>query len=117
MLKSDYSKHDELPLWAKHEYIEFDSAGELMTWVSDDKQNFNLSDRVYDAMVDCLENAIDECIVATVEIKGLTTIDVLIRKENFQKILSAYTKRLLEIEDYERLLEIKKEIQRFDLQI
>jgi hypothetical protein len=28
MLKRDYSKHDELPLWAKHEYIEFESAGE-----------------------------------------------------------------------------------------
>ena len=117
MLKSDYSNSDDIPLWGKHEYIEFNSAGEMMGWVSEDKRTFDLSQKVYEAMVDCLENEIPECIVATLEIKNQTTIDVLIRRENFQKILSAYTKRLLEIENYEKLMEIKEEVGRFGLEI
>lgn len=117
MLKSDYSNSDDIPLWGKHEYIEFNSAGEMMGWVSEDKRTFNLSQKVYEAMIDCLENEIPECIVATLEIKNQTTIDVLIRRENFQKILSAYTKRLIDEEDYERLMEIQEEIQKFGLEI
>lgn len=117
MLRNDYSKSDDIPLWGKHEYLEFNSAGEMMSWVSEDKKSFNLSQKVYEAMLDCLENEILECIVATIEIKNQTTIDVLIRRENFQKILSAYTRRLLEQENYERLMEIKAEVSKFGLEI
>lgn len=117
MLKSDYSNSDDIPLWGKHEYLEFNSAGEMMGWVSEDKKTFNLSHKVYEAMIDCLENEIPECIVATLEIKNQTTIDVLIRRENFQKILKAYVERLLREEDYERLMQIKEETERFGLEI
>ena len=117
MLKNDYSASDDIPLWGKHEYLEFDSAGEMMSWVSEDKRTFNLSHKVYEAMMDCLQNDISECIVATLEIKNQTTIDVLIRQDNFQKILKAYVERLLREEDYERLIQIKEETARFGLEI
>jgi len=117
MSKKDYSTSNDIPLWINHDRIEFKSATELMEWVSDDKLSFNLSRKVYRAMVDCLNNEIDSVIVATLSVLNESTIDVLIRKENFQKILSAYTKRLMEVEDYEQLAEIKNEVDKFGLEI
>jgi hypothetical protein len=117
MLKKDYSTSNDIPLWINHDRIEFESVAELMKWVSDDKLSFNLSRKVYRAMVDCLNNEIDSVIVATLSVLNESTIDVLIRKENFQKILSAYTKRLMEVEDYEQLAEIKNEVDKFGLEI
>lgn len=119
MLSEDYSTNNEkdIPLWINHKNIEFNSVSSLMEWVSDDKINFTLSDKVYDAMVDCLENNIEGIIVATLVVKNQSTIDVLIRKPNFQKILSAYTERLLNAEKYEKLAEIKKQIQKYGLEM
>ena len=118
MSKEDYSIiDDEIPLWINHENIEFKTTTEMMSWVMDDKVNFKLSDKVFDAMIDCLENDIDGIIVATIVVKEQSRIDVLIRKPNFQKILSAYTKRLLDVENYEKLSSIKNEIGKYNLEI
>ena len=119
MSKKDYYNTDiqDIPLWINHEYLTFRSSAEMLEWAADDKVNFNLSDKVYDAMVDCLENKIISLIVATIRIDDGTQIDVLIRTENFQKILSAYIKRLIDAERYEKLAVIKEQIQKYGLEI
>lgn len=118
MSKEDYSIiDDEIPLWLKHENFEFETTHDMMSWVMDDKLNFTLSDKVYQAMIDCLENNIGGIIVATIVVKHQSRIDILIRKQNFQKILSSYTEKLLQAERYEKLSEIKKQIQKYDLEI
>lgn len=117
MSKKDYSNTDDIPLWIKHENIEFETTHDMMSWVVDDKVNFSLSDKVYDAMVDCLENNVEETIVATIVVNKETRIDVLIRKPNFQKILSSYTEKLINVERYEKLAEIKQQIEKYGLEI
>lgn len=119
MLKKDYSiiEHQDIPLWENHEYIEFKTSAQMLEWVSNDKVNFILSDKVYDAMLDCLHQKIDETIVATIVVENGTSVDVVIRKHNFQKILSSYTERLLNAENYEKLSVIKKEIEKYNLEI
>lgn len=119
MSKKDYSITDEeqIPFWDKHEDIFFQSAAEMLEWASNDKINFSLSNKVYDAMIDCLENNINKIIVATIIIEDGTQISVVIRRDNFQKILSAYIDRLLHVENYEKLALIKKQIQKYDLEI
>jgi len=105
------------PVWSKYEDFEFKSSVEMLEWVQNDKLNFTLSDKVYEAMLECLRENIDSMIVATLTIIGENEIDVFIRKENFQKIFSAYTKRLLDLEEYEKLAKIKFETQRFNLEM
>ena len=118
MSKEDYSTIDvEIPLWINHENIEFKSTSEMMSWVMDDKVNFKLSDKVFDAMIDCLENSIDGIIVATIVVKEQSRIDVLIRKQNFQKIFSSYTEKLLQAERYEKLAEIKQQVEKYGLEM
>ena len=119
MLKKDsYTTNtDGIPFWDRYEVMPFNSSTEMLAWVQDDKENFILSDRVYDAMVDCLERDMEQIIVATLSVAGVSEIDVLIRKPNFQKILSGYTARLLNAEKYEKLAEIKKEVQKYNLEI
>ena len=120
MLKSDYSttnESTEIPRWVNHENINFDSSEKMSEWVADDKVNFMLSDKVYDAMIYCLTENLEELILATINVKGETSIDVIIRKSNFQKILSSYVERLLKVERYEKLAQIKTQIQNFDLEI
>lgn len=118
MSKEDYSTiDDEIPLWINHENIEFKSTSEMMSWVMDDKVNFKLSDKVFDAMIDCLDNSIDGIIVATIVVKEQSRIDVLIRKQNFQKIFSSYTEKLLQAERYEKLAEIKQQVEKYGLEM
>lgn len=119
MSKKDYShiEHNDIPLWKYHEYIDFKTSGQMLEWVSNDKTNFTLSDKVYDAMLYCLKNGIEESIVATITVENGTAVDVVIRKPNFQKILSAYTKRLLDVENYEKLSSIKQDIEKYNLEI
>lgn len=119
MLKSDYSTNNssDIPLWVNHENIDFNTSAEMLSWVSNDKLNFILSDMVYNAMMYCLNEGLEEIIVATIWVKNETSVDVVIRKPNFQKILSSYTERLLSAEKYEKLAEIKKQIQKFDLEM
>jgi len=97
--------------------MKFNSSVEMLEWVQNDRKNFILSDKVYDAMIDCLTNDMEQIIVATLSVKDESEIDVLIRKPNFQKILSAYTERLLTAEKYEKLAVIKQQIQKFDLEM
>lgn len=108
---------DGIPLWERYEVMKFKTSVEMLEWVQDDRQNFTLSDKVYDAMIDCLKNNIEQIIVATISVKDGSEIDVLIRKPNFQKILSGYTERLIDGEKYEKLAEIKKQIQKYGLEI
>lgn len=116
MLKKDLSDDNtEIPKWENHEEISFKTSVEMLKWIRDDKENFFLSDKVYDAMIHCLENNIDAIIVSTIRVTDLSDIEVLIRKENFQQILSSYTERLLKIEDYEKLHKIKLEVTKFNL--
>lgn len=118
MLNEDYSTtDDDIPLWIHHENIEFKTTHEMMSWVSDDKTNFSLSDKVYDAMLDCLKNNIDRIIVATIVVENQTLVDVSIRKQNFQKIFSSYVDKLMKAERYEKLAKIKKEIQKYNLEM
>jgi hypothetical protein len=119
MSKSDYSniEHNDIPLWKNHEYIDFKTSAQMLEWVSNDKVNFVLSDKVYTAMLDCLNRGVEETIVATIIVENGTSVDVVIRKPNFQKILSSYTQRLLNAENYEKLSVIKKEMQKFNLEI
>lgn len=118
MLNEDYSTiDDDIPLWINHENIEFKTTHEMMTWISDDKINFSLSDKVYDAMMDCLENNIERIIVATIIVENQTLVNISIRKQNFQKIFSSYVDRLMKVERYEKLAEIKKEIKKYGLEI
>jgi len=116
--KDSYTTNtDEIPLWNGYEVMSFESSIEMLNWVQDDRINFTLSDKVYGAMMDCLEHGIEQVIVAKISVKGGSEIDVLIRKPNFQKILSGYTKRLLDGEKYEKLGEIKQQIQKYNLEM
>ena len=72
---------------------------------------------VYDAMIYCLSEKVNEIIVATIWVKNETNIDVVIRKPNFQKIFSSYTERLMKAEQYEKLAVIKKQIEKYDLEM
>lgn len=119
MSKEDYYTNNtsNIPLWIEHENIDFVTSADMLEWVSNDKVNFILSDMVYNAMIYCLSEQINEIIVATIWVKNETHIDVVIRKPNFQKILSAYTERLLKSEQYEKLAAIKQQIQKYDLEI
>lgn len=119
MSKNDYSniEHNDVPLWKHHEYIGFKTSAQMLEWVSNDKVNFKLSDKVYDAMLDCLQNKIEETIVATITVENGTSVDIVIRKPNFQKILSSYTERLLKVENYEKLSSIKNEMEKYNLEI
>lgn len=119
MLKEDSSITDTtgIPHWENHENLSFKSSAEMLEWVSNDKINFSLSNRVYEAMVHCLENDVEGVIVATINVLDESSIDVVIRKPNFQKILSSFVKRLLEAEMYERLAEIKKTVEKYNLEI
>lgn len=111
------NKSDDTPVWIKHQNLDFDSNAEMLSWVSDDKLNFNLSDMVYESMIHCLENDIESIILATIRVKDGTQIDVVIRKDNFQLIFDSYVKRLLDAEKYERLSQIKQEVQKYNLEI
>lgn len=115
--KDSYISNDDLPKWIHYEEISFKSAAEMFQWIQDDKINFSLSDKVYEAMLDCLRDSMEKVLVATISVKNESAIDIIIRKPNFQKILSSYTKRLLNTEKYERLAEIKKEIEKYNLEI
>lgn len=119
MLKEDSSTIDtnNIPRWENHENIEFTSSAQMLEWVSNDKVNFSLSNRVYDAMLHCLKNNVEGIIVATISVSNESSIDIVIRKPNFQKILSSFTKRLLDAEMYERLAEIKKTVEKYNLEI
>jgi hypothetical protein len=89
----------------------------MLSWVSNDKINFSLSDKVYDAMVDCLKESIDAIIVATIVVNHETHIDVMIRRDNFQKILSSYVERLLTTERYEKLALVKSQVTKYGLEM
>jgi hypothetical protein len=41
----------------------------------------------------------------------------MIRKDNFQKIFGSYVERLLTAEKYEKLAEIKQQIEKYNLEI
>ena len=114
---SSITKTDDIPIWIKHQNLDFRSNAEMLSWITDDKVNFTLSDKVYEAMVDCLENEINAIIVATIRVEGGSQIDVMIRKDNFQKIFGSYVERLLVAEKYERLAVIKKQVQKYNLEI
>jgi hypothetical protein len=111
------SENTDIQRWSGYEEFEFSSSVEMLKWVRDDKLNFTLSDKVYDAMLECLKENIDSMIVGTLTVIGENQIDILIRKDNFQKIFSAYTKRLIDLEEYEKLSKIKSEIQTFNLEM
>jgi len=116
--KDSYTtKTDDIPVWIKHQNLDFRSNAEMLSWVTDDKVNFTLSDRVYEAMVDCLENEINAIIVATIRVEGGSQIDVMIRKDNYQKIFGSYVQTLLTAEKYEKLAEIKQQIEKYNLEI
>lgn len=119
MSKKDSYITDEIRLhvWDGHEDIHFRSSAEMLEWVNADKTKFSLSDKVYTAMIYGLENGIDEIEVATLTVAGESQVSVIIRKPNFQKILTAYTEKLLGVEDYERLSRIKEEVSRFGLEV
>ena len=108
---------DGIPLWERYEVMKFKTSVEMLEWVQDDRQNFTLSDKVYNAMIDCLKNKIEQIIVTKLVVKDGSEIDVLIRKPNFQKIFSSYTEKLLQAERYEKLAEIKSQIQKYDLEM
>ena len=116
--KDSYTTNsDGFPIWDNYEVMSFESSPDMLEWVQDDKQNFVLSDKVYNAMIDCLQKDIDGVIVATLTVKDGAQIDVLIRRPNFQKIFSGYIERLLNGEKYERLAEIKQQIQKYGLEM
>ncbi len=119
MLRKDSSITNEtqIPLSENHENFFFKNSEELLDWVRDDKKNFTLSDKVYNAMIECFKNDIDSVLVANLLVENVSDIGVVIRKENFQKIFSAYVNRLLEIEDYEKLSKIKRETEKYGLEI
>lgn len=117
MLSEDYSTGKKN--WKNYEKVQFKSMAELLTWISDDKRTFHLSRKVYDAVMDCLKDGIESVIVLTLVVNGDQTseIDVQIRKDNFQKILGSYTKKLIENEEYEILAKITPEIKKYGFEI
>jgi len=115
--KDSYTRNDDLPRWLHYQQLNFNSAADMFQWIKDDKINFSLSDKVYDAMIHCLKNDMEKVLVATISVRNESAIDIIIRKPNFQKILSGYIERLINTENYEKLAEIKKQIEKYNLEI
>lgn len=120
MSKRDYSNNQSINVELSENYkvFTFSSNQDLLSWAGKDKDNFELSNIVFDAIAECLEKKMDKIIVATLRIddEPPTEIDILVREENFQKIISAYVEKLLAGEHYERLSEVKSSIQKWDLE-
>lgn len=120
MSKRDYSNNQSINVELSENYkvFTFSSNQDLLSWAGKDKDNFELSNIVFDAITECLEKKMDKVIVATLRIddEPPTEIDILVREENFQKIISAYVEKLLVGEHYERLSEVKSTIQKWDLE-
>lgn len=120
MSKKDYSDEPivSAPLSENYKIFTFSSSRELLEWAGKDNDSLELSHLVFNAIVECLENEIDSIIVATLQIDdGVPTeIDVLVRRINFQKILSAYVTKLLNNENYEKLSEVKDTIEKWGLE-
>jgi 4-hydroxy-3-methylbut-2-en-1-yl diphosphate synthase IspG/GcpE len=118
MLKEDYYNTGKV-FWKKHETFEFRSTSDLLNWVNDDKLNHHLSKKVFEAVMDCIDNDIDGMVVATISVMGLESDGILIQiqRKNFTKIVNGYIKRLIQNEDYEILSEIKPLLEKYGFEI
>lgn len=118
MLNDDYyTNREDTPPWIKYKIFEFKTNVKMLEWVSSDKKNMALSDIVYEAMLYCLEQNIDSVVVATILTHENYSIDVIIKKSNFQTILTRYTSKLLDLERYEKLSEIKVQMEKYNLEV
>lgn len=109
----------KLSVWENHEKIEFSSPAELLLWVNDDRENYHLSKKVFQAVIDCMESKIDGMMIMTLVVMGMENdgIVIQIQRKNFNKIVNGYVKRLIENEDYEILSEIKPIIEKYGFEI
>lgn len=120
MSKKDYldSVPTDVQVSSNYQVFTFNSSEELLSWSRKDNESLELSNLVFDAIVECVEDKLDVVIVATLRIEdgAPTMIDVIARKENFNKIISSYVRKLLANENYERLLEVKEITKKWDLE-
>ena len=120
MSKKDYldSVPTDVQVSSNYQVFTFNSSEELLSWSRKDNESLELSNLVFDAIVECMEDKLDVVIVATLRIEdgAPTMIDVIARKENFNKIISSYVRKLLANENYERLLEVKVITKKWDLE-
>jgi|DEB0MinimDraft_3_1074331.scaffolds.fasta_scaffold05075_6 hypothetical protein len=120
MSKKDYldSVPTDVQVSSNYQVFTFNSSEELLSWSRKDNESLELSNLVFDAIVECMEDKLDVVIVATLRIEdgAPTMIDVIARKENFNKIISSYVRKLLANENYERLLEVKEITKKWDLE-
>lgn len=120
MSKKDYldSVPTDVQVSSNYQVFTFNSSEELLSWSRKDNESLELSNLVFDAIVECMEDKLDVVIVATLRIEdgAPTMIDVIVRKENFNKIISSYVRKLLANENYERLLEVKEITKKWDLE-
>jgi len=120
MSKKDYldSVPTDVQVSTNYQVFTFNSSEELLSWSRKDNESLELSNLVFDAIVECMEDKLDVVIVATLRIEdgAPTMIDVIARKENFNKIISSYVRKLLANENYERLLEVKEITKKWDLE-
>jgi hypothetical protein len=120
MSKKDYldSVPTDVQVSSNYQVFTFNSSEELLSWSRKDNESLELSNLVFDAIVECMEDKLNVVIVATLRIEdgAPTMIDVIARKENFNKIISSYVRKLLANENYERLLEVKEITKKWDLE-
>lgn len=120
MSKKDYldSVPTDVQVSSNYQVFTFNSSEELLSWSRKDNESLELSNLVFDAIVECMEDKLNVVIVATLRIEdgAPTMIDVIVRKENFNKIISSYVRKLLANENYERLLEVKEITKKWDLE-
>lgn len=110
---------ENIPFWERHRFIDFADTPEMLEWVKKDKETLELSHALYDCAMYCYENDIPQLIAATLTVnQGIgVDVDVIAKGDNLIEMLEVYTKRLLDLEEYERLSEVKSKVELLGLEL
>jgi len=117
MITKDEFGYEDIPVWKGHRYINFQTAKEMLSWVKEDKTTLELSHTIYDCTIYCYENDCPKMVAATLVADEGIDVEIIAERDNLNEMLKVYMKRLLGMEDYERLSEVKSKVERLGLSL
>lgn len=102
-----YNNDLSIPLWVGYRRIVFPTPKELLQWINNNTDTLELSEMIFMATLECFEKDIDAIIVVTLTAEDVADIDVIAKKDSYNSVIDIYFTKLLELEQYEKLAEIK----------
>jgi hypothetical protein len=102
-----YNDDPDIPSWIGYRRIVFSSSKELLGWINDNRETLELSDMIFNATIACFKENTDQLLVATLVADNVADIDVITKTDSFNEMVTIYSTKLLEAEQYEKLAEIK----------